>query len=129
MRLSPAGYAAMTSRLLTLSEGRVVLALEGGYNLDAISRSAAACLRVLLGEEAPASGPGGAPAEALRVSTPCSRLEDERPDGGIAPDREELSRAPQRQEIAIPAGERIARLPGRVDEPALEGLERSMTCR
>ncbi|MEX0879115.1 MAG: histone deacetylase [Thermoanaerobaculia bacterium] len=56
MRLSPVGFAAMTSRLLPLSEGRVVLALEGGYNLDAISRSAAACLRVLLGEPAPPVG-------------------------------------------------------------------------
>ena len=52
MRVSPDGYAAMTERLLSLAEGRVVLALEGGYNLDAIARSAAACLRVLLGEKA-----------------------------------------------------------------------------
>ena len=67
MRLSPAGYAAMTSRLLSLSDGRVVLALEGGYNLDAISRSAAACLRVLLGEEAPAPEPSEPRPTALRV--------------------------------------------------------------
>ena len=67
MRLSPAGYAAMTSRLLSLSDGRVVLALEGGYNLDAISRSAAACLRVLLGEEAPAPDPAEPRPTALRV--------------------------------------------------------------
>ncbi len=53
MRISPAGYAAMTSRLLGIAGGRVVLALEGGYNLDAISASAADCLRVLLGEAAP----------------------------------------------------------------------------
>jgi acetoin utilization deacetylase AcuC-like enzyme len=53
MRVSPAGYAAMTERLGRLAGGRIVLALEGGYNLDAISRSAAACLRVLLGERAP----------------------------------------------------------------------------
>ena len=52
MRVSPEGYAAMTERLLSLADGRVVLALEGGYNLDAIARSAAACLRVLLGEKA-----------------------------------------------------------------------------
>jgi histone deacetylase 6 len=43
----------MTERLKRLAGGRVVLALEGGYNLDAISRSATACLRVLLGERAP----------------------------------------------------------------------------
>ncbi len=51
MRVSPDGYAAMTERLSTLAGGRLVLALEGGYNLDAISRSAEACLRVLLGEK------------------------------------------------------------------------------
>jgi len=53
MRISPAGYAAMTSRLLRLARGRVVLALEGGYNLDAIAASAAASLSVLLGDAAP----------------------------------------------------------------------------
>ena len=51
MRVTPAGFAAMTARLATLAGGRVVLALEGGYNLAAISTSAAACLRVLLGED------------------------------------------------------------------------------
>ena len=58
MRLSPAGYAQMTERLRSLAGGRLALALEGGYNLDAIARSAAACLRVLLGEPAgePESG-------------------------------------------------------------------------
>ncbi len=61
MRISPSGYAAMTSRLLPLAGGRVVLALEGGYNLDAISASAAACLRVLLGD-APSRTDFGAPA-------------------------------------------------------------------
>jgi histone deacetylase 6 len=55
LRVSPAGYAQMTRRLQELAGGRLVLALEGGYNLDAISRSAEACVRVLLGEEAPAA--------------------------------------------------------------------------
>ena len=50
MQVTPEGYAAMTQRLATLAAGKLVLALEGGYNLDAISRSAAACVRVLLGE-------------------------------------------------------------------------------
>jgi len=52
MRISPDGYARLTQRLLGLAGGRVVLALEGGYNLDAIAASAAASLRVLLGEPA-----------------------------------------------------------------------------
>jgi len=51
--ISPEGYAAMTARLSTLAGGRVVLALEGGYELNAIAASAAACLRVLLGDASP----------------------------------------------------------------------------
>jgi histone deacetylase 6 len=50
MRVTPDGFAAMTAGLRTLAGGRLVLALEGGYNLDAIAASAAACLRVLLAE-------------------------------------------------------------------------------
>ncbi len=69
MRVSPAGYAAMTARLRELAGGRLVLALEGGYNLDAIARSAEGCLRVLLGEPAPAieaaAGPSPTATRAL----------------------------------------------------------------
>jgi acetoin utilization deacetylase AcuC-like enzyme len=50
MRVTPDGFAAMTARLRTLAGGRLLLALEGGYNLKAIAASAAGCLRVLLGE-------------------------------------------------------------------------------
>jgi acetoin utilization deacetylase AcuC-like enzyme len=49
MRVTPEGFAAMTARLQRLAGGRIVLALEGGYNLAAMSASAAACLRRLLG--------------------------------------------------------------------------------
>jgi len=58
--LSPGGYAAMTSRLQALAGGKVVLALEGGYALDAIAASAAACLQVLLGDT-PEEPDGGMP--------------------------------------------------------------------
>ena len=67
MRVSPEGYAALTERLLSLADGRVVLALEGGYNLDAIARSAAACLRVLLGEESPHDFGSVSPAGARKI--------------------------------------------------------------
>jgi histone deacetylase 6 len=61
MRVTPDGFAAMTASLRTLAGGRLLLALEGGYNLKAIAASAAACLRVLLGESAavPDNRPGG----------------------------------------------------------------------
>ncbi len=67
MRLSSSGYAAMTRRIASLAEGRVVLALEGGYNLDAIASAAAACTRVLLGEDAPESDAGPPNAVAERI--------------------------------------------------------------
>ena len=77
MRISPAGYAAMTARLLALASGRLVLALEGGYALDAIAASAAACLRVLLGAPAPKAEVG--PPSALASAVLDSVLREQRP--------------------------------------------------
>ncbi|GFR45035.1 hypothetical protein Agub_g6402 [Astrephomene gubernaculifera] len=47
-KLSPEGYAWMTERLMRFAGGRLVLALEGGYNTRVTSWCAAACLRTLL---------------------------------------------------------------------------------
>jgi acetoin utilization deacetylase AcuC-like enzyme len=43
----------MTALLKTLAGGKVVVALEGGYNLASISRSMEAVVRALLGDPAP----------------------------------------------------------------------------
>lgn len=51
--VSPACFASMTSSLLQLAEGKVVLALEGGYTGPAVSESVLECLKTLLGEPAP----------------------------------------------------------------------------
>lgn len=51
--ITPAGYAQMCHFLCSLANGKVILALEGGYNLTSISKSMTACLRVLLGEAPP----------------------------------------------------------------------------
>ncbi len=67
MHETPAGYARLTRRLQTLAGGRVALALEGGYNLEAIAASAAACLRTLLGEPVEEDGPGEPSPAAARV--------------------------------------------------------------
>ena len=58
MVISPAGYAQMTAQLQTLAGGKVVVALEGGYDLKAISHSAVSCLQTLLGEPCPMIKPG-----------------------------------------------------------------------
>ncbi|KAF7296147.1 Histone deacetylase clr3 [Mycena kentingensis (nom. inval.)] len=52
--VTPEGYAHMTYMLAGLANGRLVVALEGGYNLKSISDSAVAVTRVLLGEAPPA---------------------------------------------------------------------------
>jgi len=67
MRLSADGYAALTRRLLELAGGKVVLALEGGYNLEAIAAAGAAVTRVLLGEKPAEPDPGPPNSVANRV--------------------------------------------------------------
>lgn len=52
-RISPAGFHELTRQLLGLANGRLVLALEGGYNLESISASMAACVRALLRDPSP----------------------------------------------------------------------------
>jgi acetoin utilization deacetylase AcuC-like enzyme len=50
MNITPAGFATMTAHLMTIADGRCILALEGGYNCAVISRATEACLSTLLGE-------------------------------------------------------------------------------
>lgn len=51
--LSPACYAHMTRMLMNLAGGRILLLLEGGYSLEALSNCACACLRALLMDPLP----------------------------------------------------------------------------
>lgn len=48
--VTPDGFNYLTNKLMNFAKGRVVVALEGGYNLDAISNSMTACLKALLQE-------------------------------------------------------------------------------
>jgi len=64
--ITPAGYAHMTHALCGLANGKVVVCLEGGYNLRSISKSVDAVGRVLLGERPPRL-PGGAASVPSRV--------------------------------------------------------------
>ncbi|NP_001181125.1 protein deacetylase HDAC6 isoform X9 [Macaca fascicularis] len=52
-QVSPEGYAHLTHLLMGLASGRIILILEGGYNLTSISESMAACTRSLLGDPPP----------------------------------------------------------------------------
>ena len=50
--LTPAGFAQLTQGVLSAAQGRLVLALEGGYG-PLMPECVEACLRVLLGESPP----------------------------------------------------------------------------
>jgi acetoin utilization deacetylase AcuC-like enzyme len=69
MELSSAGYAAIATEILGLAReacgGRAVFALEGGYNLRALSESIAAVLGVMSGGGAGGAGDPGDAAEDL----------------------------------------------------------------
>lgn len=45
------GFGHLTKQLMTLADGRVVLALEGGHDLTAICDASEACVNALLGNE------------------------------------------------------------------------------
>ena len=61
--VSPGGFARMTRQLLAATGGRALLALEGGYSLEQLPASAAACVSVLLGD-APSAAELAAPPAA-----------------------------------------------------------------
>ncbi|KAH9609498.1 hypothetical protein KSS87_018711 [Heliosperma pusillum] len=53
--ITPYGYSVLLSKLMEFAQGKIVLALEGGYNLQSLAHSAQACVQVLL-EEKPING-------------------------------------------------------------------------
>ncbi len=69
MLVTPKGFARMTHTLMDLAkevcEGRLLLALEGGYHLEGLNLSVMAVLQELLGET---------------VRSPREQLPDPRPD-------------------------------------------------
>jgi len=74
MRVTEAGFAALTALVAEIAEqhagGRLVLLLEGGYDLEALAGSVEACARVLRGETAPsfdAVDPSKAAMEVVRA--------------------------------------------------------------
>ncbi|ODV70290.1 hypothetical protein HYPBUDRAFT_103529 [Hyphopichia burtonii NRRL Y-1933] len=48
--VTPAGYGHMTHMLKAIAKGKLSVILEGGYNLDSISKSALGVAKVLVGE-------------------------------------------------------------------------------
>ncbi|CAI5648701.1 unnamed protein product [Oreochromis niloticus] len=68
MCVSPQCFQVLTHMLMSLAEGRLVLALEGGYNYESSAESAAACIRALLGGACPPLTPPTAPSDSALQS-------------------------------------------------------------
>ncbi|XP_027131423.1 histone deacetylase 6 [Larimichthys crocea] len=68
MRVSPQCFHVLTHMLMSLAEGRLVLALEGGYDLQSTAEGAAACVRALLGGACPPLTPPTAPSDSALQS-------------------------------------------------------------
>ncbi|XP_069033810.1 histone deacetylase 6 [Embiotoca jacksoni] len=68
MCVNPSCFHVLTHMLMSLAEGRLVLALEGGYNLQATAEGAAACVRALLGGACPPLTPPTAPSDSALQS-------------------------------------------------------------
>lgn len=51
--ITPEGYHHLTRMLMNLATGRVVVVLEGGYNLTSVEESMCACTSSLLGDPCP----------------------------------------------------------------------------
>jgi acetoin utilization deacetylase AcuC-like enzyme len=75
MRLTEAGFAALTGMLLAHHSGPLVAVLEGGYDLAALGRSVAATLSVLAGPGAPAV-PESAPEVEVGYTVLRSRIRE-----------------------------------------------------
>uniref|UniRef100_A0A7N8WW98 Protein deacetylase HDAC6 n=1 Tax=Mastacembelus armatus TaxID=205130 RepID=A0A7N8WW98_9TELE len=68
MCVSPQCFHVLTHMLMSLAEGRLVLALEGGYNLQSTAEGAAACVKALLGRVCPPLTPPTAPSDSALQS-------------------------------------------------------------
>ena len=60
-QISPEFYGFMTHHLRTLANGKIVVALEGGYNLNSISLSMTMVTKALLGDPMPKLAPYSKP--------------------------------------------------------------------
>lgn len=56
-KVSPEMYGHMTHHLMNLARGRVIVALEGGYNLNSIALSMTMCAKALAGDPLPSIMP------------------------------------------------------------------------
>jgi len=79
MEMTPRGFADLTSILMNIAEetcrGRLVLTLEGGYDVKGEAEAVEECLRTLLGEDVQ-RGDGSSEAYVAGVSSAAGRVSD-----------------------------------------------------
>ncbi|XP_014256161.1 histone deacetylase 6 isoform X1 [Cimex lectularius] len=63
-KVTPEAFGHMTSWLLPLANGRIILSLEGGYNINSISYAMTMCTKALLGDPLPSLKEGLSPCES-----------------------------------------------------------------
>ncbi|XP_055999659.1 histone deacetylase 6-like isoform X2 [Ostrea edulis] len=68
MGVTPAAFAHLTHKVMSLAQGRVAVILEGGYCLKSLSESAALTLRTLLGDPCPRLPPSQEPCDSITES-------------------------------------------------------------
>uniref|UniRef100_A0A1I8FWY1 Protein MIX23 n=2 Tax=Macrostomum lignano TaxID=282301 RepID=A0A1I8FWY1_9PLAT len=66
MRVHPACFAHFTHYLMSLANGRIVIALEGGYCLSSLSEGVAMTVRTLLGDACPRLEALGEPSDSIK---------------------------------------------------------------
>ncbi|XP_008569659.1 PREDICTED: histone deacetylase 6 isoform X1 [Galeopterus variegatus] len=72
MAATPAGFAQLTHLLMGLAEGKLILSLEGGYNLRSLAEGVSASLHTLLGDPCPMLESIGAPCQSAQASLSCT---------------------------------------------------------
>ncbi|XP_055453462.1 histone deacetylase 6 isoform X1 [Psammomys obesus] len=72
MAATPAGFAHLTHMLMGLAGGKLILSLEGGYNLHALAKGVSASLHTLLGDPCPMLESPCAPCASAQTSISCT---------------------------------------------------------
>ncbi|XP_068964288.1 histone deacetylase 6 isoform X2 [Petaurus breviceps papuanus] len=72
MAVTPGGFAHLTHLLMSLAKGKLILSLEGGYNLCSLALGVSATLQTLLGDPCPMLATPCAPCPSALASLSCT---------------------------------------------------------
>ncbi|RID76794.1 hypothetical protein BRARA_B03745 [Brassica rapa] len=68
--VTPGGYSVMLQKLMEFAQGKIVMALEGGYRLDIVAESSVMCVQVLLEDD-----PFQSPVEEYTRDSTCTVIQ------------------------------------------------------